>query len=378
MRLMRRAQVSDADAIQTLYQRVAADPFEDRLLLRREELVQNLGSSNWFWIVETDSSDRLKGFVYAHLDSLQGLCKLQRLYTEDSKDLESARRLLEFMCQEVENDPRHFSMIYTTTRTFSKDLQAMTFALGFRLLAVFPTAQGVDPTGINGLTALYFSKNQSLEKRDVSFRLHPILEKHFALAAKALNLKAQPVADLSHQRPDFRTAIPSLELIEAPHFVARKYQILRERRFLSHTFYPFSEPNAMLVDPDQKIEVFVRLISTLGFATVITEKLEVPYDPVKLYTRVAQILHQAGYRYVEVLNDAGDVEGIEAIRRAGFFPTGYIPGFKKQGEYRRDFGIFANSLEKTPQTQIQDERYRDWLKAYKEAEEWALNPTAGV
>ncbi len=368
----RRAVPQDAHALQQVYLASAHDPLEDRLLLKRSDLEKALQSEIWYWMVEENQSSMITGFIYAHLDPQQGLAKLQRLFTLPTGDDQQELNLIRAITIELEADPRDLAMVYATTRTLSRNLQERTLKLGYRVLAVFPAALGIDETGVNGLAAYYFKRHQTLERRQVADALHPLLQVFFEITKQALDLKIVPTLERRPELRSFPLPLPSLELIEAPHFVQRKYNNLRERRFLSHTFYPFSDPNALILDPDQKVEVFVRLVKGFSFATVIAEKLEMPYDPVALYGAIAKLLHKAGYSYVEVLNDACDPSGVEAIYRAGFLPTGYIPAFKKHGEYRRDYVIFANTTERLPRVVDLHPDYKRWLIAYQRSESRAV------
>ena len=67
--------------------------------------------------------------------------------------------------------------------------------------------------------------------------------------------------------------------------------------------------------------------------------------PVSLYLEIQNILKKQGVSYIEIINDAEDVKGTDAILRSGFTPSAYFPAFKKQGKARRDFIVFGKSFE---------------------------------
>jgi hypothetical protein len=139
--------------------------------------------------------------------------------------------------------------------------------------------------------------------------------------------------------------LPPLEVIQAPLFVAEQFRALRERRKLSVNFYPFQAPNVLVTSPDQAISVFAAVPPELGFAAIIGEHLKTSINPVVLYRSVSSLLRQTGAAYIEIINDASDALGIEYILRAGFSPCGYFPALKSADDARRDFVVFARSLE---------------------------------
>ena len=180
--------------------------------------------------------------------------------------------------------------------------------------------------------------------RYADYELHPAVRPFCELARASLGFAPLPKA-VAPPIPDSSAPIPLLEIIEAPAFAAEYYQWLNNLRKLSVNFYPFQTPNVLVTSPDRKIEVFAAVPPELRFAAIIGERLRVSAHPAKLYTKVAELLRQTGAAYIEIINDASDVLGIECILQAGFSPCGYFPALKSAGDVRRDFVVFARPLE---------------------------------
>ena len=104
-------------------------------------------------------------------------------------------------------------------------------------------------------------------------------------------------------------SLPELEIIKAPKFVTHRFERLKERKSLSVHFYPFHEPNALVTDPAQRIEIFIRMIPQIQFAAVIGERLDLSVNPAELYLQLALMLREHNVTYVEIINDAADPWG---------------------------------------------------------------------
>jgi len=168
--------------------------------------------------------------------------------------------------------------------------------------------------------------------------------------------------------------LPQLEIIPAPSFVAHRFAKLKERQALSVHFYPFHEPNVLITDPAQRIEIFIKMVPEERFAAILGERLDVYVNPVELYRKIAVLLNQHGITYLEVINDAGDLAGTQAILDAGFLPCAYFPSFKRLGDSRWDYVVFSCSFEKPLPVAEADAvhihpLYLDYLKEYRRQEQ---------
>ena len=141
-------------------------------------------------------------------------------------------------------------------------------------------------------------------------------------------------------------------------------------------FYPFYKPNCLIMDPNQDIEIFVKLNPERKFAAIIGEHLNITVRPVELYLAVQQLLKQESISYIEIINDAADTFGIECILKAGFTPCAYFPAFKKQGDSRRDYVIFGKSFEYLCRPDLNEHpAYKDFYQEYIKIEGKNYFPT---
>ncbi|MBI5242473.1 MAG: hypothetical protein HY922_02165 [Elusimicrobia bacterium] len=280
------------------------------------------------------------GAMVMDVDMDQGLAKIRRVFAAPGAD-RACEALWGFLAQDMESR-EGIDAVYCTTRTLAPAQMALALGCGFKALGVFPGAPGLDPSGVNGLAAL-FRRGVLGSKRRGRFPLHPALKILYDRVKTECGLDDPPLAALDFP-PGPSAGLPPLEALRAPLFAARRFENLRRRKSLSVNFYPFQTPNVMITDPDQKIEIFARIYDDLRFATVIGERLEAAVDPVKLCRAVVDILRSQGAEYVEAINDAADARGVDALLRASFEPCAYFPGLKRHGSSRRDFTVFARSF----------------------------------
>jgi hypothetical protein len=326
-------------------------------------------SASTAWIV-AEREGAMLAVLSILIDRENHLAKLERLVVDPSWEqseqvLREAMPLLRTYLGE-----RAVEVLYTTTRGLTFAQQEMTLKTGFRVLGIFPFGKGGETLKIQGLTAYYF--DGVLEKRRRSdFPLHPIVAPFFDICRRECGLPPLVLAPQPEVRGSFEK-LPPLEFIYAPGFVAHRFNRLKERRTLSVHFYPFSVPNVLITDPQQRIEIFICMVPEIRFATIIGEHMDARVHPTELYHHVSQMLNHQNISYIEVINDAGDDQGIEAIFNAGYLPTAYFPALKRQGDQRRDYVVMARSFDRLfaikPTGMAIQRTYLEYLNAYYQLE----------
>lgn len=335
------ARPDDAFTLMRLHQLCGSA--REELLLDLPTLQRELARTDRLWVLSTEGEEPV-AFIAL---SLEPPLRLGRIDLMGARGEPAPRRrrldaAMRFVMEEVSRRGE-LDVLYSTTRNLTLDQQASTVECGFKVLGVFPNAASADVNRINGLT-VWFAPDVLERKRHCGFPLHPVASPFFELARRQCDLPPLPAAP----RPELLGAaapLPELELIEAPRFVAERFRRLRERKSLSVNFYPFQEPNALIVSPDQSVEIFAMLLPEKRYANLLSERLTAAVDPVELYRRAVAMLYDRPIHYIEIINDAADTLGIECIVRAGFAPCGYFPCLKHAGNMRRDYVVFAKAFE---------------------------------
>lgn len=365
--IYRKAEERDVFPLMRLFQLSLHTGQKDSIFLDYIKLSNALISDDSSWIVGEKDGSLLACFSIL-LDKENRLAKINRLYIDPNWENWSQllRDALPLLINYLTDKKRQIEVIYTTTRTFTLRQQEMTLSMGFKILGILPVSGGVDASQVNGLTA-YFCDGVLKERRHSEFSLHPIVKPFYELVRQECGLEPLPIAE----RPQMGTLefeeLPELELIHAPNYVGEKFRKVRDRKSLAIHFYPFTRPNALITDAEEKVEIYVKIMDDSRMATIIGERLDLSVNPTELYSKVSHMLNALNINYIEVINDAADVWGIEAITTAGFLPCAYFPCLKDQGETRRDYVVLARSFERPfAETSTPFEVHHTFLDFFKE------------
>ncbi|MFC1521764.1 hypothetical protein ACFL6Y_05100 [Elusimicrobiota bacterium] len=341
--------------------------YRDPLFSHYKPLQDLLGRDNSICCV-SDKDGEIVACCLFLLDEANRLCKIHWMNRDPSlKDSrEILRDTLRFALDYLKDSSRKADIIYSTTRNISFKQQEITLELGFKVLGIFPTEISAEPSRINGLTAYFFGGILN-NKRRAKFSLHPVVKPFFDIVRQQCRL---PDIAVNKKVPAFSLNVkplPVLEIIYAPNYVRQMFHRLRESGALASKLYPFQRPNALITDPFQKIRIFLKIIPEIRFAEIIGEHLTVPVNPVEFYSRISQMLYDRNISYIELINDAADVVGIDCILKAGFIPCGYFPALEKYGSYRRDYVIFSKAFENysPPSAYKINEAYLKYSKEYR-------------
>jgi len=358
----RRAVREDAWGLMRLYQRGCADP-SDPVLLGVRCLEAILDSQEELWLVGERGSDLVFGLCL-RVDPANRLAKIFRLLVEPTWE-GAASGLREAIPQLERYLAGRVDVVYATTRTLSLEQHQTSLQLGFALLGIFPNARGADRSLLNGLSALYLH-DALARRRPLARGLHPLVRGIFEICREQCGLPDEREARVERHWVA-EQGIPGLELLEAPGFVAGRYERLASRHQIPMRFYPFLVPNALVTDAMQRIELFVRLLPGEKFAAILADRIELGVSPVELYDEVSRLLYSRGAGYVEVISDAADVEGIDAFAEAGFLPTAYFPAMRLHGSERRDYVILSRAFERPPSGKsLQQSAHPAYLRYYAE------------
>lgn len=354
---------TEKDALDLLY--LQELNFSDLSKNSLKTLFQNLNDKEKVWFIYKNGSD-LKGAMLFLIDNSQKLVKLHQALLKDHSQKDIFSELLDFSLKYFERD---FDLIYSTTRGISPELQELTINAGFKVLGIFPNALGLDKTRVNGLTAYYFG--DAIKKRLFhNISIHKLVKPIFEIVRRQITLESpnvvMPICS-EKEGEDIR-----LELIqEAPQFVFSRFMKLYQKKSSAVHFYPFQIPNVLAISPNEEIEIFIKIIPKLRFAAIIGEKMEESVNPIMLYESVLNLLNENGVTYVEMINDASDVNSIDSLIRAGFLPCAYVPAFKLVEKDRRDYIVLSKAFEKRTKVSFSGLHplYREFFNEYVKLEE---------
>jgi RimJ/RimL family protein N-acetyltransferase len=371
----RLATADDAFRIMQLYQVAYSGTYPDPLMRELSTLKTFLENRNHFWFLgEVDGE--VMASVIIRYDAENLLAKaLGAVVSEDYRKQGLMELLLSQAIDHVQFHTAGVDVIYATTRTIHEGAQALTDRLGFKKLGIFPNSHKTSEFETHCLTAV-FSRN-SLNKRFADYKLHARLKGLADLVAQEVP-SIRPIDTIVPEAVT-RTLVapPMLEMIESEHFVRHRYETLKKNGKLQFAFFPFHQPNVMVVSPDQAIEFFCFHSSQDGYSVIIGGKVENPnVDYAQLFTTIANLLRENQARYVETIIRADKPKIIESILKAKFIPSAFFPAFQLHNDKRYDYVVMSKTFEifdfqnirlKGLNQKYLEEYYRQWKQT-------SLNP----
>ncbi|MBF0548274.1 MAG: hypothetical protein HQM08_27810 [Candidatus Riflebacteria bacterium] len=328
--------------IMRLYQLATSDIWRDRILLDYKALESAFEKEARNWLVG-EKDGKVVGFASFLLESEQRLGKISRIYM-DSAFVEDVELTRELFANLISRNSDLMDIMYISTRYISFQQLEIALNQGFRIIGFFPISPSQEKREVSALAA-YFYPGVLENLRTQNVKTHPLIGSFFEAVFPELKIEVEPFKPSPNlEMPD--NPIPELEILEASGLVVRKFQKLRELKLLTNNFYPFQQPNSMIVDANERIRIFLSIQREFRFAAIIEENLEEWFNPCELYNKIARMLNSRGINYIEMIVDSGDISALNFMLSSGFLPMVPFPALKKHGSKRRDFVILGHSFER--------------------------------
>lgn len=337
------ASEGDIFQISQLYYDVYQGTYPDPLMKDFSLIRAFIRSDSGFWFITKDDNGEIIGSVLAAYDKDNLIAKafgaVVRTEFRGQKIMED---LLGFGINFLRTETPGVDVIYSTTRTVNEAAQTLTEKLGFKKLGIFPNAHRTNDYETHCLAAIIYPS--ALEKRNTDYKIHHEMSSLYEIVQKEVGLDSIPA--IVPEKPTKVLVSPGeLEVVKSPKFVSYRYNNLKSEKKLEFEFFPFHQPNLVIISPDQSIEVFCHLSSVDGYCVIVGGKMPGNLDFSELFLQTNRLLRDAGARYIEVIVRADRPKILESILRAKFIPCGFFPAFQMVGEKRHDFLVFSRSFE---------------------------------
>lgn len=337
------ASEGDIFQISQLYFDVYQGTYPDPLMKDFSLIRAFIRSETGFWFITKDENGEIIGSVLAAYDKDNLIAKafgaVVRTEFRGQKIMED---LLGFGIDFLRTQTPGVDVIYSTTRTVNEAAQTLTEKLGFKKLGIFPNAHKTNDYETHCLAAIIYPS--ALEKRNTDYKIHHEMSSLYEIVQKEVGLKSIP--SIVPEKPSKVLTKPGeLEVVKSPKFVSYRYNMLKAEKKLEFEFFPFHQPNLVIISPDQSIEVFCHLSSVDGYCVIVGGKMSHNLDFSELFLQTNRLLRDAGARYIEVIVRADRPKILESILRAKFIPCGFFPAFQMVGDKRHDFLVFSRSFE---------------------------------
>jgi glycerol-3-phosphate cytidylyltransferase-like family protein len=250
--------------------------------------------------------------------------------------------LLSYGIKYLQKNTPGVDVIYSTTRTVNEAAQTLTEKLGFKKLGIFPNAHRTNDYETHCLAAII--SPEAIEKRSSNYKIHHEIASLYNVVKIEVGLE-----DKESIVPDAPSKVlvspPELEVVKVQKFVSYRYNLLKSEKQLEFEFFPFHQPNIIILSPDQSVELFCHLSFVDGYCVIVGGKMPPNINFTELFLKTNRLLREAGARYIEVIVRADRPKILESILRAKFIPCGFFPAFQLINNRRHDFLVFSRSFE---------------------------------
>lgn len=266
---------------------------------------------------------------------------------------------------------RAVDSVYATTRTVDSNPQRILQRAGFFKLGLFPNCRKVEE--FETMTLMVHYMDGVLARRAPPGRLPKDLAPLLEVAERELRPRrdAGPGWDAQYADlplPQASSKRCSFEALEAPRFVRRRYEELKARSELRLDFYPFHEPNLLLVSEDGSAEVVFHFNRKDSYCVCLGAKAAPGAPVTDLAAGVERALRRLGASYLEILAPLREAPALQAFLAQRYVPSAYYPAMRPspgEPELRDDYVVLSKTFEPFDFRGVHLlGRFREYLDAY--------------
>jgi RimJ/RimL family protein N-acetyltransferase len=337
------ASEGDIFQISQLYFDVYQGTYPDPLMKDFSLIRSFIRSEAGFWFITKDESGEVIASVLASYDKDNLVAKaFGAVVRNEFRGQGIMEKLLSFGINYLRELESGVDVIYSTTRTVNEAAQTLTEKLGFKKIGIFPNAHRTNDYETHCLTAIIYPS--ALEKRNTNYKIHHEMASLYSIVQNEVGLVE--LESIVPEKPSKVLVAPGdLEVVKSPKFVSYRYNNLKTENKLEFEFFPFHQPNLVIISPDQSIELFCHLSSLDGYCVIVGGKMPNNLDFAELFLSANRLLRETGARYIEVIVRADRPKILDSILKAKFIPCGFFPAFQLIEGKRHDFVVFSRSFE---------------------------------
>jgi RimJ/RimL family protein N-acetyltransferase len=260
------ATADDVLRIRWLYHRVYGGSYPFTLVYDPRECAKAIESDRYLWFLARDGDQAVGSLIFT-VDRSIFLGKVfGGVVAEEYRGHDLAEKMLNFGLDIGVKRLGAARCVYATTRTVNLAPQRLVEKAGFKKLGIFPNVHKVQRSETHTLAVFY--ADGALEKRAGNPRLPLLLKPFFEIVRRETGLPDAEYLDLPFPADDPSPAT-QFEVIQAPQFVLRRFAEVRASGKLVLDFFPFHDPNLLLMSPDGKTEIFVYRSTKDGHCVLI-------------------------------------------------------------------------------------------------------------
>lgn len=339
---IRLATINDIYQLARLYHEVYEGLYPDPMMKDLIQMEQFISDPRNFWVV-SESGERIVGSVIYVYNEGNLLAKVYGAVVHSSqRGQRLTQRMMAYGFEVLVSHTKGLDLVYATTRTVHETAQALTEEMGYVKLGIFPNVHRTNRFETHGLTALI--QESALRKRHANYKIHQTVKSLVDLCLA--EMKIPTLEAIVPDKPTRKLLPPPLiELVEAENFALHRYAILKAEGKLKFQFFPFHEPNVMILSPNQSVEIFLHINRLDGHCVIVGGKVEGDISFTSLFLQVGEMMRKVGARYLEILVRADKPKIVDSILNAKFIPCAFVPAFQLEGSRRIDYLVLSRTFE---------------------------------
>ena len=335
----------------------------------REVMADAITSNSFFWpIMVDDNTGKVVGSCIFELDLTHRIGKLSGVVVHpDYRKQNIASDLIAYGCslfleQETSKEYIQLNSIYTTTRTVSLGPQLMCLKNKFIPLGIFPNAHKLEEYETVTLLGRY--RNGILERRTPITSVPEKIMKILKIQDKNLGVQTEYTPYQLKAHESITSKPLQFEVIHAPNYVKHLFEHKQLTEY--ERFYPFHEPNTLIVSADGQLEVFAYMNKKDRYMVIIS--LSQPLYTLKgCFERLLFQLESIGVSYIELMIGCEHSASIQMVLDANFQPSAVYPAMKVDDDHCQDFVFLSRSLYPLDFRKIKlNADFHPYLKQYME------------
>ena len=338
--LLNRATPDDVLRIRWLYNRIYGGNYPFSLVYNPQECAKAIESDRYLWLLARDGDQAVGSMIFTFTKGIQLGKVFGGVVADEYRRQDLAESMIAVGLEALVGPMGAARTVYATTRTVSLAPQRLAEKAGFKKLGIFPNVHRVQRSETHTL-AVYFSKG-ALDCRSNPPRLPLQLKPFFQLVRRETGLPEAEYVDLPIPA-DSGELQAGFEVVQAPNFIWRRFQKIKRAGHLYLDFFPFTQPNLLLVSADGRTELYLYRSPKDGHC-VLTGARSENLELFRVLDHGAAFLEDMGVRYLEILIDAGEAEMITQALGARFLPSAYYPSMRWEEGRCRDYVILSRSL----------------------------------
>lgn len=344
----RLATTGDIFRLIELYHVVYQGTYPEPLMNQYGVLKKFLESTGSYWFIaeykNPEKTNSIIGSVAIRYDEENRLAKaFGAAVLENHRRTGLMETLLSNAIEFIQQNTPGADVVYATTRTVHEGAQAVTEKLGFKKLGIFPNSHKSVEYETHCLAAAFFQN--AMDNRFQNYSLHEKLRGLISIVKEEIPQMGEQ-SFISPERPSKQLIDPDqLEIITSEHFVKFRYEKLKNEKELQFAFFPFHEPNTLILSPDQSIEIFCYHSPGDAYSVIVGGKVDSRINYSSLFNQIANLLRDHQARYVEILVRADKPKIIESILKAKFIPSAFFPAFQLHEGKRYDYVVMNKTFE---------------------------------